>query len=76
MIAIPYVDSIYDGAGEMSLFVVNAHSSVLSNTLAYAKHYIKTYEWDDQLPMYYEDPEIVKKYNDHSVGIFKKDIDW
>ena len=76
MIAIPYVDRIYDGAGEMSLFVVNAHSSVLSNALAYAKHYIKTYEWDDQLPIYYENPEIVKKYNDHSVGIFKKDIDW
>lgn len=76
MIAIPYVDKIYDGADEMSLFVVNAHSNVLSSALAYAQHYIKTYEWYYQLPTSYENPEMVKKYNDHSIGIFKKDIDW
>lgn len=76
MIAIPYVNSIYDGADEMSLFVVNAHSNVLSSALAYAKHYIKTYEWEYQLPRSYENPEMIKKYNDHSIGIFKKDIDW
>lgn len=73
MIAIPYGELIYNGPNEISVFVVNAQSPVLPKALAYAKHFIKGAEWSYS---YYQDPEIVKTYNDHSVAIFKKDVDW
>jgi len=73
MIAIPYGELIYNGPNEISLFVVNAQSPALPKALAYAKHFLKGAEWSYS---YQQDPEIVKTYNDHSVAIFKKDVDW
>ncbi|MCI5956463.1 MAG: hypothetical protein MRZ54_05715 [Clostridiales bacterium] len=73
MIAVPYGELIYNGPNEISIFVVNAQSQSLPKALAYAKHYVKGREWGYSD---YEDPEIVKKYNDHSVAIFKENVDW
>ena len=73
MIAVPYGELIYNKPKEISLFVVNAQSPALPKALAYAKHFIKGAEWSYSG---YQDPEIGKVYNDHSVAIFKKDVDW
>lgn len=80
MIGIPY-NPIITGEYESNtvlLFIVNAKSEHCSQALAYAKHFIKSYEWlyDAIKTGSYENPDIVKKYGEHSICIYKDDVDW
>lgn len=75
IIAIPYAERYYTDSDELSVFVVNTQSEALSQALAYAEHFIKTYEWQEKqrdVP----NVDVLKKYNETSMVIFKKDVDW
>lgn len=86
MIAIPYADHTYIYGNNIYVFVVNAKSPVLSNALAYAKHFIKTKEWYEYGKwLKHSDFAEIKKYNEiykkraddgKIFGILKSDIDW
>ena len=86
MIAIPYADHTYIYGNNIYVFVVNAKSPVLSNALAYAKHFIKTKEWYEYGRwLKHSDFAEIKKYNEiykkraddgKTFGILKSDIDW
>ena len=77
MIAIPYNAVFYKKENEMTFFVINAKSPVLSRALEFAEHYIKGYEWlDFVVKTDWFDPEIVKTYGMYGICILKEDIDW
>ena len=82
MIAVPYHHYSYDGANTFTAMVVNAKSPVISSALAYAEHYIRSFEWDDfGRYTHYSDPEIMREtyVKDFEIGylcILKKDVDW
>ena len=82
MIAVPYHDYSYDDASSLTAMVINAKSRVIPRALAYAEHYIKSFEWDDFGRLtYYSDPEMMREnyVKDFEIGylcILKKDVNW
>lgn len=82
MIAIPYPETNHNGPDEISVFVVNAQSSVRERALAYSKHFIMGLEWLDYGKHTYksdwkEIKKYYKKYNSESYGmILKEDVNW
>lgn len=82
LIAIPYHHWVYDDKSTISVFVVNAKSPALDRALAYAKHYIKSFEWHEYGRFsHYSDVEIMRKLYDKKFDIgggvlLKKDVDW
>lgn len=75
MIAIPNGESLYNGPNEHCVFVINAKSQRIRQALAYAKHYIQSYDWANSLESSCN-PELQKKYGEGSLAILKEDIDW
>lgn len=82
LIAIPYHHWNYDGPDTLSVFVINAKSPVIPRALAFAEHYIKSFEWDDFGRLtYYSDPKTMRDnyVKDFEIGylcILKKDVNW
>ena len=75
IIAIPDGESLHNGPNEHSVFVINAKSQVIQQALAYAKHYIQSYDWANSLESFCN-PELQKKYGEGSLAILKEDVDW
>lgn len=79
MIAVPY-DPIITGRNppdKISVFVVNAKSEYLLRALEYAKHFVKSYEWlYSVIQSGWQNPDIIERYGESSICIFKDDMDW
>ncbi|MCI5956461.1 MAG: hypothetical protein MRZ54_05705 [Clostridiales bacterium] len=75
MIAIPNGESLYNGPDERCVFVINAKSPAIPQALAYAKHYIQSYDWANALESSCN-PELEKKYGEGSLAILKEDVNW
>ncbi len=75
MIAIPNGENLYNGPDERCVFVINAKSPAIPQALAYAKHYIQSYDWANALESSCN-PELEKKYGEGSLAILKEDVDW
>ena len=78
MIAIPFdrITGSDTSPHSMRVFIVNAKSPNLARTLEYAKHFIKCCEWIYDIPADWRNVEIEKKYGEHSICIYKDDVDW
>jgi len=82
LIAIPYHHFIYDHEDDISVFVINAKSPVISRALEYGKHYIKSFEWNEFGRFtHYSDLETMrtlygKNFQEGGEAILKKDVDW
>ncbi len=82
LIAIPYHHWSYDGYDTISVFVVNAKSSVIPRALEYGEHYIKSFEWNEYgRHTHSSDPEVIRKlhnasFEDGGGAILKEDVDW
>lgn len=79
MIAIPY-DPFVTGEYEPNtiiVFVINAKNAFSLSALEYAKHFVKSYEWIHHVVKTdWSDPDIEKKYGEHSICIYKDQVDW
>ena len=79
MIGIPY-NPIITGEYEpdtILIFIVNAKSAHSKRALEYAKHFVKSYEWVyNVIETGWSDPDIEKKYGEHSICIYKDEVDW
>lgn len=79
MIGIPY-NPIITGEYEPNtilVFIVNAKSAHSLRALEYAKHFVKSYEWVyNVIETGWSDPDIEKKYGEHSICIYKDEVDW
>ena len=79
MIGIPY-NPIITGEYEPNtilVFIVNAKSAHSKRALEYAKHFVKSYEWVyNVIETGWSDPDIEKKYGEHSICIYKDEVDW
>ncbi|MCI5956459.1 MAG: hypothetical protein MRZ54_05695 [Clostridiales bacterium] len=83
MIAIPYNAIFYKTEeNEMTFFVINGKSPVLSRALEFAEHYIKGYEWLSFGRLtHYSDPKRMKevgltRFQIGDFSILKEDVNW
>lgn len=76
MIAIPH-DPFAPSNHGIRCFIVNANTPDLSRCLAYAEHLVKSCEWVYKVvKTEWIDEDIVEKYGDRSVCIYKDEVDW
>lgn len=79
IIAIPYPPIITGDypPNTILVFIVNAKSPNLARSLEYAEHFIKSYEWIFRvIEADWLDPEIEKQYGEHSICIYKDQVNW